>query len=631
MRRFFILLLFVATAHADPRLFFSDLTAGPKTGGENNKGAYVCVFGEGFGGTRGTSTITVNGGAVDNYPVWGATWLWYQKSCFQLGSGVSTGDIVMHVGGIASNGLAFTVNSASIFFVDQASGNNANDGSFATPWKEAWYAKDFMGPNNISYLRAGTWSDEEPGFPTGNGDGASCLAMDNINDGNIVGYPGETATIACDRSGAETWDVRLASHPANNWTFADIDFGGTFGLEGNISWENTNGGDNLRFVGNKIHGSTGPAMVMQGSMDGNNILGNNIYDYWSLQDGANEGERGYGLYFGGYGTQQNINVKWNRFNQNQGDCYGTVNSLSTGNAVTWVSGCDFTGLTPGRRIVLGVQGNFAVATVVNNHSITVTTDPGTHTNVYPYISGGNNGTKGIQMYGHLSGDLITKWIVANNEFWNNCREAISAGGSDGGTPIFPDADTQLIASNLFVDNGFCDVNFGYSALTVQSGVLDVFNNDFYKNGNSPQISNSGDINNQSVTSLVLTNNAFVAPDDTSNYCGYVCMEGGGSTTQITGNTNSFLGFGNGGAYLTGNLNATDPTFVTPTEDPSTADFHLQSGSPVKTGGTTETLAAPDKDGCSRPQGATYSLGPYEVGCVSTPPPPATVTYFPGRH
>ena len=86
---------------APPSLFFSDLESGPNTGGQNNKGVWVTIWGKGFGATQGTSTVTVGGGAVDNYPLWSDS-----KITFQLGAAAVSGSIVVNVAGIgSSNGL----------------------------------------------------------------------------------------------------------------------------------------------------------------------------------------------------------------------------------------------------------------------------------------------------------------------------------------------------------------------------------------------------------------------------------------------------------------------------------------------------------------------------------------------
>ena len=76
----FVLFLFPAISHAAPKLFFSDLDSGPKTGWEGSatKGAAVTVWGTGFGTTRGSSTVTVNGAqltSASDYAEWGTTGL----------------------------------------------------------------------------------------------------------------------------------------------------------------------------------------------------------------------------------------------------------------------------------------------------------------------------------------------------------------------------------------------------------------------------------------------------------------------------------------------------------------------------------------------------------------------------
>ena len=129
----------VNTTTTTPILFFSDITNGPATGGENGHGAYVCIFGRNFGATQGSSTITVGGGAVTNYVVWVDEGFTSHRpasahACFQLGSAV-TGNIVLTVGGVNSNGLPFTVRSGRIWCMASAGdatypGSNSNNGFF---------------------------------------------------------------------------------------------------------------------------------------------------------------------------------------------------------------------------------------------------------------------------------------------------------------------------------------------------------------------------------------------------------------------------------------------------------------------------------------------------------------------
>src|SRR5690349_9067797 len=48
-----------SSATQAPRIFFSDLESGPNTGGQNNRGVFVTIWGKGFGAERGRSMVTV--------------------------------------------------------------------------------------------------------------------------------------------------------------------------------------------------------------------------------------------------------------------------------------------------------------------------------------------------------------------------------------------------------------------------------------------------------------------------------------------------------------------------------------------------------------------------------------------
>src|SRR5579864_7804675 len=52
-----------------PQIFFSDLESGPSAGGQGGNGAFVTIWGKGFGSTQGTSSVTVGGGTAAGYPV----------------------------------------------------------------------------------------------------------------------------------------------------------------------------------------------------------------------------------------------------------------------------------------------------------------------------------------------------------------------------------------------------------------------------------------------------------------------------------------------------------------------------------------------------------------------------------
>jgi glucose/arabinose dehydrogenase len=172
-----------------PFLRYSDLESGPRTGGQDGAGAFVTVYGRGFASTRGSSFVTIGGGAADNYPLWRD-----DKIVFQLGAAAQSGNIVVHVDGAASNGLPFTVRTGNIYFVS-TTGADSNPGTFAAPWNTVAHARDLMAPGDTIYLMDGVTQATE-------GDPIANNAALGINRGGtadrpiaLVAYPGATATI----------------------------------------------------------------------------------------------------------------------------------------------------------------------------------------------------------------------------------------------------------------------------------------------------------------------------------------------------------------------------------------------------------------------------------------------------
>src|SRR5499427_6874450 len=135
-----------ASVVASPVLYFTDLASGPRSGNKdtsrgqiaNQDGALVTVWGQNLGTSQGTSTITLGGVAPAAIYYWGnatapncgAATLFnaYQKlQCiiFQVNHATAPGaqNIVVTVGGVATNALSFTVRtSGSIFFVAPTGG-----------------------------------------------------------------------------------------------------------------------------------------------------------------------------------------------------------------------------------------------------------------------------------------------------------------------------------------------------------------------------------------------------------------------------------------------------------------------------------------------------------------------------
>jgi hypothetical protein len=350
-----------------PVVLYTDILSGPTTGGENNKGIYLSVFGKNFGSTGLGTTVKVfiNDIEVDNYRYLGVSRgrSDIQQITVQVGA---LGNPVLRVplpikvvaGDLASNiDQTFTVNSGTIYFVDPLSGvDNASTttgGGFADPFKSAqkpgglslsfgvtsaatggaWgrlRAGDFM------VLRGGTYKDIgfAGGSPTGEGYflqalnksgcpiGSNCAQGGGTSSGpiTIMGYPGETAFI--DRTntrgnnnfggGISSADSARQALGYGAWfTISNliIEAGFTDGPI-NIQRAELNPlGAHWRIVNNELTGRSCAtstlcrAGAIAGSGLGNSWLGNYGHDIYDAPD-ANTSLENHGIYIGGGGSYE---------------------------------------------------------------------------------------------------------------------------------------------------------------------------------------------------------------------------------------------------------------------------------------------------------------------------------------
>ena len=290
-------------------LFFSDLTSGPNSGGQNDKGAFVTVWGNGFGDVRGTSTVTIGGGVADNYAIWTNT-----KITFQLGSQARSGNIVLQVANKGSNSLPFTVRAGKIYFVTSG-GNDSNDGSFASPWKTIPKAKNAIAPGDIAYLgtRAGdtvSQTAEDASSPYRCALGMS--ANDGANSGTanapkaLVAYPGANVTV-----GVEAGLERGILTPAITGTF-DYWVISQLSIRGETEAIDLQGGAvGWRIVGNDIScpNGTGLSGCVTGGLGddtaGLKLFGNVVHD--AAANVSTITKYYHGIYFG----SDHIELGWN--------------------------------------------------------------------------------------------------------------------------------------------------------------------------------------------------------------------------------------------------------------------------------------------------------------------------------
>lgn len=301
-----VLCMVNATAQTQlPHIFYSDLESGPNTGGDNNAGAYVTIYGRNFGASRGSSQVSVGGGAAVAYSIWSDT-----KIAFQLGATAASGNIVVTTGAGTSNGVPFTVRAGNLYFVS-TSGSDAASGFSGSPWKTLIQARNAIKAGDIVYAMNGVSQT------TDDGQGWSadmtlrqewCTASGYPRA--MVAYPGATATIGNPNesnqgmSGLRTTDSSAGGGACpGNWVFAGLLFRGTNPIA-------LGGGSNWRFVANDIScpnsiGSGGGACMETSRASYIKFLGNNVHDAGA----SNASSLFQGVYFSS--DSNHIEMGWN--------------------------------------------------------------------------------------------------------------------------------------------------------------------------------------------------------------------------------------------------------------------------------------------------------------------------------
>jgi hypothetical protein len=267
-----------------PEILYTDIVAGPNTGGEDNAGTYLSIFGVNFGGSISNVTVTVGGGAVARVIYLGASngRSDVQQISVQLGANAKSGSIVVTVGGVASNSdQTFTVSAGNLYYVDNVKGNDSNDGSFTAPLQTltAAYGKVKAGDFMVLMSNPSTpYTTTAPYvWPVRVGGTSTTTAI------TLMGYPGQFPYFngqSCTKAGVYAYDGPVNSYI--NVVGMHIDAAGTEGAVdvefGTTGWRvvnnelvmttasNTNaggiagGGTAMFWVGNHIHDTAGASV-----------------------------------------------------------------------------------------------------------------------------------------------------------------------------------------------------------------------------------------------------------------------------------------------------------------------------------------------------------------------------------
>lgn len=259
-----LLYFFVITAafgyangqHTSPRIFYSDLTSAPASGGESGQGAFVTLYGAGFGAKRGTGSVTVAGEPAATYPIWSE-----HKITFQLARVTHSGKVVVHAdGGSVSNDIPFTVRSGHIRFYPEKKGETFRS------------AIDRLHAGDVLYLQDGVVVDTLDQYESSWNIMSSGRADAPIA---VIAYPGATVTIGAvdgPRIAARTPNVHRTS---DNWVIAGLHF------VGNQEALDVTDSRNWRLVGNDFtcpHGFGPTGCIEMSQASDVSFLGNTVHD-----------------------------------------------------------------------------------------------------------------------------------------------------------------------------------------------------------------------------------------------------------------------------------------------------------------------------------------------------------------
>lgn len=319
-----------------PVIFFTDLTSGPNSGGENNNGTILTIYGRNFGATQGTSKVTVGGGAVAAYNLWGgrnkaaSAAAQLETISVAIGAAAASGTVVVttpagtSVCENAQENCQFTVRTGNIYCV-ATTGSDSNTGLFPSScFRTVVKAKNTMVSGDIVYILNGVTSTTQDNF------GATLLIGSTNSAASpkaFVAYPGAVVTFS---NSAVTYGIRFTG--ASYIVLSQLVMSGTGGEALELSPSN----DNIRVVGSDFSCPNAGGQAACAHFDTSTNIrfyGNYVHNVGDQHGSIDK------FYHGVYFTtnSNHIWVGWNEVNNNpggsttQGGCRA-VQFYSTGGA-----------------------------------------------------------------------------------------------------------------------------------------------------------------------------------------------------------------------------------------------------------------------------------------------------------
>jgi hypothetical protein len=323
-----------------PVVLYTDVASGPNSGGENNEGAYLSIFGRNFGssGLGSTVKVYIGGTEVNSYRYLGASRgrSDLQQITVQVGSlgSPSAGTplpIKVAVNGVASNtDQTFTVNPGRMLFVSR-SGNDSTavPGDISHPYRHVQNgssgAFDVARPGDTIVMRgtrlasgaaltsdptaAGSaWTDAYNGYFVRfiNRNGTAATGASGTGPISLIAYPDEDVYIYESYASGATGGISgVDTHQYTGGRYVTVaDLRVEAGGEGGPIDEQT-AGQNWRVVNNEVTAATGSSDThnleagIVGSGTNSFWVGNHVHDIHS----ASPMEM-HGIYIDGDGSYE---------------------------------------------------------------------------------------------------------------------------------------------------------------------------------------------------------------------------------------------------------------------------------------------------------------------------------------
>ena len=314
-----------------PVVLYTDIVSGPTSGGEDDHGSYLAIFGKNFGkaGLGSTVRVRIGGVEVASYRSLGASLgrSDIEQITVQVGAlGSPTPGtalpIEVAVNGVASSssGPTFTPNPGRMLFVDNAEGDDATavPGDITHPFQHVQLPSStktalgvatagdtvVMRGSSTPYTDLGDGQDFVKVIDVG---GSAPTGASGTGYLAFVAYPGETVTIVNGKGGVSD-GIAFSSFDHTSGGYTGGDFVTIAGLH--IEGDGTAGvialqvaSDHWRVVNNELSApSTGGVTVLAGGVNGDGtnmaIYGNSIHDI------TGAGGENHGVYMDGDGSYE---------------------------------------------------------------------------------------------------------------------------------------------------------------------------------------------------------------------------------------------------------------------------------------------------------------------------------------